>query len=86
MFLAIPCYNGKKKKRKTRLHLKCLCIDNGEAYISWEFKVYYLNHGVKHDKTVFSTLQHNGVAKWVNWMIMKKVWFILRMTNLPKSF
>ncbi|GKU90504.1 hypothetical protein SLEP1_g4493 [Rubroshorea leprosula] len=40
--------------------------NNGGEYSSKEFKDYYSKHGIRHEKTVPGTPQHNGVAEWTN--------------------
>ena len=66
--------------------LKCLCTDNGGEYTSNEFKSYYLEKCIRHEKTVPSTQQQNGVAERMNCTIVEKVKCMLRMTNLSTSF
>ena len=66
--------------------LKCHHSDNGGEYTSNEFKNYCFEHGIKHEKTVPSTPQHNDVAKRINRTIMEKVRCMLRMAKLPKPF
>ncbi|CAA0834189.1 Unknown protein [Striga hermonthica] len=59
-------------EKQTGNPLKCLCSDNGEEYSSHEFKNYCADHGIRHEKTVPGTPQHNGVAKRINRTIMEK--------------
>ena len=49
-------------ERETGNPLKRLRTDNGGEYISKEFKEYCSKYGIKHEKTVPGTPQHNGVA------------------------
>ena len=53
--------------------LKRLRTDNSREYISKEFKEYCSKHGIRHEKMIPGTPQHNGVAKKVNWTIVEKV-------------
>ncbi|CAA0830441.1 Unknown protein [Striga hermonthica] len=53
--------------------LKCLRSDNGREYTSHEFKNYCAEHGLRHEKIVPGTPQHNGVAERINRTIMEKV-------------
>ena len=46
--------------------LKNLRTDNGKEYISREFKEYCSKHGIRHEKTVPATPQHNGVVEKMN--------------------
>ena len=73
-------------ERKTGKPLKCLRTDNGGEYISHEFKEYCSKHGIRHEKTVPGTPQHNGVAERMNRTIVEKVRCMLRTAKLPKSF
>ena len=66
--------------------LKCLHSDNGGEYTSNEFKSYCSKKGIRHEKTVPSTPQQNGVAERMNCIIVEKIRCMLRMANLPKSF
>ncbi|GKV27750.1 hypothetical protein SLEP1_g36885 [Rubroshorea leprosula] len=59
-------------ERETGLKPKCLRADNGREYTSKEFKDYCSKHGIRHEKTVHGTPQHNGIAKWMNRTIMEK--------------
>ena len=73
-------------ERKTGKPLKCLRTDNRGEYISHEFKEYCSKHGIRHEKTVPGTPQHNGVAERMNRNIVEKVRCMLRTAKLPKSF
>ena len=66
--------------------LKYLHSDNGGEYTSNEFKSYCFEKGIRHEKTVLSTSQQNGMAERMNCIIVKKIRCMLRMANLPKSF
>ena len=66
--------------------LKCLHTDNEVEYTSNNFKSYCSEKGIRHEKTVPSTPQQNGVAERMNNTIVEKVRYMLRMTNMPKSF
>ena len=73
-------------ERETERKLKCLRTDNGGEYTSKEFKYYWSLHGIRHEKTVPGTPQHNGVAERMNRTIVEKVRCMLRMSDLPKTF
>ncbi|GKV14824.1 hypothetical protein SLEP1_g25638 [Rubroshorea leprosula] len=47
--------------------------DNRGEYTSKEFKDYYSKHGIRHEKIVPDTPQHNGVAKRMNHTIVEKI-------------
>ena len=73
-------------EREKEKPLKCLHSDNGGEYTSNEFKSYYSEKGIRHEKTVHGTPQHNGVAERMNRTIVEKIRCMLRIANLPKSF
>ena len=73
-------------ERLTGKPLKCLRSDNGGDYTSHEFKSYCSEYGIRHEKTVPGTPQHNGVAERINKTIMEKVRYMLKMAKLPKPF
>lgn len=73
-------------ERQTGKPLKCLRSDNGGEYTSHDFKNYCFEHGIRHEKTVPGTPQHNGVAERINRTIMERVRCMLRMAKLPKPF
>lgn len=73
-------------ERETGMSLKCLRTDNGGEYISREFRDYCSDHGIRHEKTVPGTPQHNGVAERMNRTIVERVRSMLKMANLSKSF
>ena len=66
--------------------LKRLRTDNGGEYISKNFKEYCFKHGIMHKKTVPSTPHHNVVVERMNQTIVEKVWCMLKLAKLPKSF
>ncbi|CAA0825435.1 Unknown protein [Striga hermonthica] len=59
-------------ERQAGKPLKCLRSDNGGEYTSHEFKNYCAEHGIRHEKTVPGTPQHNSVAERINRTIMEK--------------
>ena len=73
-------------ERETGKQLKCLRTDNGGEYISKEFRDYCSKYGIRHEKTVPGTPQHNGVAERMNRTIVEKVRCMLRMAKLSKPF
>ena len=73
-------------ERETRNPLKRLRTDNGGEYISRKFKEYCSKHGIRLEKTVPGTPQHNGVVERMNQTIVEKVRCMLKLVKLPKSF
>lgn len=59
-------------KREKRRKLKCVRVDNGDEYTG-PFKGYCKEHGIKFEKIVPKTHQHNGVSKRMNPMINDKI-------------
>lgn len=60
-------------------------VDNGGAYRG-PFKEYCRVHGIKYEKIVPKTPQHNGVAKRMNHTINGKIRCMLSYAKLPKFF
>uniref|UniRef100_A0A2N9F0J4 Integrase catalytic domain-containing protein n=1 Tax=Fagus sylvatica TaxID=28930 RepID=A0A2N9F0J4_FAGSY len=73
-------------EREKGKYLKYLCTDNGSEYTSNEFENDCSEYGIRHEKTVSSTPQHNSVAERINRTIVENVRCMLRMAKLPKSF
>ncbi|CAH9131081.1 unnamed protein product [Cuscuta epithymum] len=73
-------------ERETGKKLKCLRSDNGGEYTSREFSAYCAEHGIRHEKSVPRTPQHNSVAERMNRTIVEKVRCMLSMATLPKPF
>ena len=73
-------------ERETGKFLKCLRTDNGGEYTSKEFRNYCSAHGIRHEKTIPATPQHNGVTERMNCTIVEKVRCMLKMAKLPKVF
>uniref|UniRef100_A0A2N9IN96 Integrase catalytic domain-containing protein n=1 Tax=Fagus sylvatica TaxID=28930 RepID=A0A2N9IN96_FAGSY len=59
-------------EREKGKSLKCLRTDNRGEYTSNEFENYCLEYGIRHEKTVPGTPQHNGVAERINRTIVEK--------------
>ena len=73
-------------ERETGNPLKLLRTDNSGEYISSEFKEHSSKHGIRNEKTVPGTPQHNGVVERMDLTIVEKVWCMLKLAKLPKSF
>ena len=73
-------------ERETGRALKSIRSDNGGEYTSNEFKDYCSTHGIRHEKTIPGTPQHNGVAERMNRTILEKVRCMLKTANLSKRF
>lgn len=43
--------------------LKCLRFDNGGECTSRKFETYYIKNGIRHEKTLPSTPQHNDMVE-----------------------
>lgn len=66
--------------------LKTLRSDRGGEYMSQEFESFLKKHGIRHQLTVRSTPQQNGVAERKNRIIMELVRSMLKTKGLPKMF
>ena len=66
--------------------MKCLRTDNGGEYTSNQFKGYCSKHGIRHERTIPGTPQHNGVAERMNRKILEKMKCMIRVAQLPKTF
>ena len=73
-------------ERETGKLLKCLRTNNGGEYTSNQFKGYCSKHGIRHERTVPGTPQHNGAAERMNRTILEKMRCMIRVTQLPKPF
>ena len=72
-------------ERETGLKLKCVRADNGGEYRG-PFETYCRFHGIKLQKSVPKTPQHNGVAERMNRTICERIKCMLSHAKLPKSF
>ncbi|CAN0846213.1 Retrovirus-related Pol polyprotein from transposon TNT 1-94 [Linum grandiflorum] len=72
-------------ERETGLKLKCVRADNGGEYRG-PFENYCRFHGIKLQKSVPKTPQHNGVAERMNRTICERIKCMLSHAKLPKSF
>ena len=66
-------------EREKGKSLECLRSDNKDEYTSNEFENYCSEYGIRHEKRVPGTPQHNGVAERINRTIVKKVRCMLRI-------
>ena len=80
------------KKWKSQVELessckvKCLRSDNGDEYVSHEFKNLYLEQGIRMEKTVPKTPQQNTVAERMNRTLNKRARSMRLHTGLQESF
>ena len=71
-------------EHETGKKLKCLRTDYGGKYNSREFEAYCRRFGIRHERTVPHTPQHNGVTTSMDRTIMEKVRGMISMAKLPK--
>jgi reverse transcriptase-like protein/Pol polyprotein/gag-pre-integrase-like protein/integrase-like protein len=71
---------------ETGQNMKALCTDSGSEYTGTALTQYLTNKGTKQELTTPDTLQHNGIAKCMNWTLLDKVWAILLDANLPEMY
>jgi hypothetical protein len=74
-----------KVERETGRQLKCVRADNGGEYRG-RFEEYCRSHGIRLEKTVSKTPQHNGVAERMNRTICERIRCMLSHAKLSKSF
>lgn len=72
-------------ERENGRKVKCVQEDNGGKYRGL-FEYYCRLHGIKLEKSVPKTPQHNGVAKRMNRTIEERIRCMLSYAKLPKSF
>lgn len=80
IFLSISMSKLKKKERQ----LKCARSDNSGEYRQL-FEKYFSIHGIRCEKTVLNTSQHNGIVERMNGTIVDRIWCILSYIKLPRS-
>jgi transposase InsO family protein len=73
-------------KVKTGQNVKALCTDSGSEYTGTALTQYLTNKGIKQELTTPDTLQHNGIAEHMNWILLDKVQAILLDANLPEMY
>jgi len=65
--------------------LKCVRIDNDGEY-KGPLENYCKEHGIKLEKTIPKTPQHNGVVERMNYTISDRIRCMLSHAKLPKAF
>ena len=75
-----------KRPAKSAEELKILRTDNGEEYVSSEFKSYLQENGIRHKLTVAYTPQQTGVSERMNRTLMDCVRSMLRTSSQDKKF
>ena len=71
---------------ETSLKVKCLRSDNGGEYIDGGFSKYCAAQGIRMEKTIPGTQQHNGVAERMNRTLNEHARSMRLHTGLPKTF
>jgi hypothetical protein len=74
-----------KVERETGRQLKCVRADNGGEYRG-PFEEYCKSNGIRLEKTVSKTPQHNGIAERMNRTICERIMCMLSHAKLPKHF
>lgn len=67
-----------------KAQIKCLCSDRGGEFLSDEFSAHLQKARTVRKLIIHDTPEHNGVAKHLNRMILKKVRAMLHDSGLPK--
>ncbi|KAI5345008.1 hypothetical protein L3X38_012885 [Prunus dulcis] len=72
-------------ERETSRSLKCIRIDNGGEYMG-AFRNYCRSNGIRHERSVPKTPQHNGIAERMIRTIVERIRTMLSHAKLPKIF
>lgn len=73
-------------ENETGLKIKKLRTDNGGEYEDTKFKKFCYEHGIRMERTVPGTPQHNGVAERMNRTLTERARSIRIQSGLPKQF
>ncbi|WVZ18367.1 hypothetical protein V8G54_005689 [Vigna mungo] len=73
-------------ENETGLKIKKLRSDNGGEYEDARFKKFCYEHGIRMERTVPGTPQHNGVAKRMNKTLTERAKSLRLQSGLPKQF
>ncbi|KAI5335775.1 hypothetical protein L3X38_025909 [Prunus dulcis] len=70
-------------ERETGRSLKCIRTDNGGEYMG-TFRNYYRSNGIRQERSVMKTPQHNGIAERMNRTIVERIRTI-PFVHIPKD-
>ncbi|KAK2378762.1 putative mitochondrial protein [Trifolium repens] len=73
-------------ENETGLKIKKLRTDNGGEYEDTKFKKFCYENGIRMERTVPSTPQHNGVAERMNRTLTERARSLRMQSGLPKQF
>ena len=73
-------------ENETALRVKKLRTDNGGEYEDTRFKKFCYEHGIRMERTVPGTPQHNGVAERMNRTLTERARSIRTQSGLQKQF
>jgi transposase InsO family protein len=73
-------------ENEAQSHIGALCIDNGGEYTFNEFENYLGQHRVKHETTVPSNPQQNGVVERMNRTLLNMVCSMPFFKNVKMMF
>ncbi|BBG97487.1 transposable element gene [Prunus dulcis] len=73
-------------ENETGLKIKRLRTDNGGEYEDTRFKKFCYEQGIRMERTVPGTPQHNGVAERMNRTLTERARSIRIQSGLPKQF
>ena len=76
-YVMAECQTGKK--------LHCFRTDEGPEFINELWKAYCTGHGIIHEMITAYSFQSNGIVKWSNCTIIKRVHVLLNESGLFKS-
>lgn len=73
-------------ENETRMKIKKLITDNGGEYEDIKFKKLCFKYGIRMERTVPGTPQHNGVAEHMNRTLTERARSLRVQSGLPKQF
>ena len=73
-------------ENETELKIKRLINDNGGEYEDTKFKKFCYEHGIRMERTVPGTPQHNGIAERMNRTLTERARSLRVQSGLPKQF
>jgi len=82
----VPRILGKAMvENEPRLKIKKIRTNNGGEYEDNRFKKFCYEHGIRMEKTVLGTPQHNGVVERMNRMSIERAKSLCLQSCLPKQ-
>ncbi|CAI7755429.1 unnamed protein product [Closterium sp. NIES-54] len=73
-------------EQQSSKQLKVLRTDNGGEFINKEFNDYLKAKGIRRQRTIPNTPQHNSIAEWVNGTLLNSVRSMIADSKLPLTY